>query len=105
MTKDAKYLHQLVKKRTDLINANEEKLKKEQRERMSTLNQIREDHSLVRNAKNESKESERQKISRTLMAKLVSAADFPGCPDYVPPMINVMKNILGNYYVIFFFFI
>lgn len=95
MTKDAKYLHLLVKKRKCLVKDNEELLKKESRERMTTLEQIREEHSLTRTAKNESKENERQKISRTLMAKLVTAADFPGCPDYVPAMINVLKNILG----------
>lgn len=96
MANDAKFLHNLVKQRTEVMKSNEEQLRKENRERMSTLQQIREDQSLNRVAKNDSKESERQKISRTLMAKLVSSADYPGCPDYVPPMINIMKNILGK---------
>lgn len=103
MTEDAKQLHKLLKQRQSEIKANEEKMRKESRERMSTLDQIREDHSLARTAKNESKESERQKISRTLMSKLVTAADFPGCPDYVPAIINVLKNILGNLLYHFYF--
>lgn len=75
---------------------NEAQLRKENRDRMSSLEKIREDHGLARSAKNEAKEKERQKITRTLLANLVTSADFEDCPDYIPPIINVLKNILGN---------
>ena len=98
MAEDAKYLQKLVKQRDNQINANEAQLKKDKHEKLSFLDKIREDLSVTRCTKNDEKEKDRQRVSRTLMAALVTAADYPGCPDYVPAIINVLKNILGIYY-------
>lgn len=102
MNKEAQYLHQLIKHRKALIKANEIKLKKEKKKMMSNLDKIREDQSHFRCMKSDAKELERQKLSRTLMANLCTAADYPGCPPYVPHMINLLKNIMGNFSVHFY---
>lgn len=96
MSSDAKHLHKLVKHRDAQIKAIETKLKKEKRDKMSSLDKIRDDHSHMRCAKNDAKELERQKLSRTLMANLCTAADYPDSPGYVVHMINILKNILGK---------
>lgn len=102
MSNDAKHLHELIKQREILINENVLKLKTEKKNQMSTLDKIREEHSQIRCAKNDAKEQDRQKLSRTLMANLVTAADYPNCPPYVHHIINFLKNILGNVFCVFF---
>lgn len=97
MSEDAKRLQSLVKQRQDLVKAVEDKLAKENKERQASLVKIRESHSSLRTARNEAKEKERRKVSRTLMANLCNAADYPDAPPYVPHMINVMQNILSKY--------
>lgn len=97
MTNDAKYLHKLVKHRSMKIQSAEAQFKKENRERLSSIQKTRLDHSQIRASKNDAKENERQKITRSLVAALVTSADYPGCPEYVPPMINFMKNISGTF--------
>ena len=96
MSDDAKELHKLINQRNDQQKSNEEKLKKENEERLNSLMKIRAENSNMRNAKNDAKEMERQKLSRTLFSNLVSSSDFPDSPSFVPHMINVLKNILGN---------
>lgn len=96
MTEDAKKLHCLVKDRDLYLKNMSNKLEKEKKETLSSLSQIRARHSSIRMSKHEEKEKERKTLSRTLMANLVSATDFPDSPSYVPHMINVLKNILGN---------
>ena len=105
MSNDAKELHKLIKYRDDLIYENEMKLKNEKRQHQSTLEKIRDDQSNMRCAKNDCKEQERQKVSRTVMANLVTAADYPGCPSYVHHIINVLKNILGIQKFFYFYFL
>lgn len=103
MSRDAKYLHRLVKHRAALIKSNETKARKEKNSQLSNIDKIREENSKMRNAKNEAKELDRQKISRTLMANLVTAADYPDSPKYVHHLINVLKNILGISLKIYFY--
>lgn len=104
MTSDARDLHRYVKERSTKIQINEDKLKRENVDRMSSLAKIRTTHSNIRNVKNDAKENERQKLSRTLMANLVTSADYPDAPDYIPDMINVLKNVLGNVLIFFLLF-
>ena len=96
MSNDAKKLHKLVKHRNTHLEAMQEKVRKEEAERKSVLLKIRESQNSSRMKKNDEKENERKMLSRTLMAKLVSASDYPDCPPYVPHMINILKNILGS---------
>lgn len=96
MNNDAKKLHSLVKERNIIVKRNEEIVAKENRDRMSHIDQIRSRQIEVRTAKEDKKEKERSNLSRTMMANLVSSSDYPGCPPYVPHMINVMKNVMGN---------
>ena len=96
MSEDAKSLQQLLKRREGLVKDIEDKLSAENKERNASLSKIRNINSSLRTSKNEKKEQERQKLTRTLMANLCTAADYPDAPPYVPHMINVLKNILGN---------
>ena len=96
MTKDAKSLHNMVKHRSELLKANDERLQQENEQIAANLRKIQSEESKKRHSKLEAKEHERQKLSRTMMANLVTAADYPDAPTFVPHMINVLKNILGT---------
>lgn len=98
MTSDAKKLHKLVEDRENHVKDMNDKIRQETKERNSTISKIRDNQSSLRIKKIEEKENERKTLSRTLMTKLVSASDYPDCPPYVPHMINVMKNVLGNFF-------
>lgn len=95
MSADAKTLNKLVKQRETEVKKNQKKIVTENRERLEKVDLVRKKNSSLRSKKNDEKESGRKAISRTLMANLVSAADYPDAPPYVPHMINVLKNILG----------
>ena len=111
MARDANLIHELVKHRSFQVAANEEKVKKHNMEWNEDLKKMRVDLSNIRNAKNDAKEAERMKLTRTLMANLVSSADYPDAPPYVHHMINVFKNIMGNvniyilYYILYIIYI
>lgn len=98
MSGDAKRLHKLVKERQDHIEGMEEKKRNEKEERVSSLAQIRESQSILRQKKNDAKEQERTTLSRTLMTKFVTSADYPDCPPFVPHLINMLKNIIGTFF-------
>ena len=98
MNQDVHHLNKLVKHRNAVIKDNERIIEKEKRNEMSALDKIREDHCQMRCAKNDAKEVERQKVSRTYMANLSTAAESPDCPPYVHHIINVLKNILGKFF-------
>lgn len=96
MKHDCKALNNAILKRQTLIDANSKKNSKESEEKMSSLSNIRQNQSRSRTARNDVKEQARHKVSRTLMANLVSAADYPDAPSYIPPLMDFLKNILGN---------
>lgn len=97
MTEDAKSLNKLLKDRKDLVKSNEEKVAAENKKRLMELSKIRDTAKKMRMAKDDAKERERKKKSRTFMHNLETSADYPEAPQYVPHMINVLKNILGKY--------
>lgn len=96
MSEDAKMLHKIINQRNKVVEENEQRLAKENKERHASLLKIQKNQSSLRTARQDAKELERQKLSRTLMANLVTAADYPDAPPYVPHMINMMQNILGT---------
>lgn len=98
MTADAKELQRLVKERKGLIDEHEKRLAKEKKDRKESLDKVRNMHTNMRSAKNDAKEQDRQAVSRTLMTNLVTSADYPDAPAFVPHLINVIQNILGNTY-------
>lgn len=99
MTKDARSLHNLVKDRQQVQKRNGENLAVEAKQRLQNLAKIRQEESKKRISTIDTKEQERKKISRSLMHNLTTAADYPGCPQYVPHMINILKNILGKFII------
>ena len=96
MAEDARALLKLIEERNVKVKANEEGIARENKERQDSLADIRKAQSKARITKNKNKEEECKTISRTIMANLVSAADYPGAPRYVPDMINVLQNILSK---------
>ena len=94
MSNDAEQLHKLIRQRTALLKKNV-LFENEEKDRNSKLSKIREQQSSIRSVKNDAKELERLKLSRTIMANLISSADYPECPPYVPHIINVLKNMSG----------
>lgn len=96
MSGDAKELHKFLVERKTLLDERDELLAKEKNDRLTSQLQARRKKSAARIDKEHSKENERKKVSRTLMANLVTAADYPDAPTYIPHMINVCQNILGS---------
>lgn len=97
MSEHAKELHSLIKERKKLVDSYEEKHAKEKKERLEGVEKIRQTHANMRSAKNDAKERDRQAAARTMMANLVSSADYPDSPPFIPHLLNVLQNILGIY--------